>query len=289
MKCLTILLLLFSSDLIFPQIDSYSKECVLKFAEHLFYNEKDYARALSEYKRFQFLTDTFTDSIQFKVGICFKRLNEYNFASAEFEKVAINSNSVLWKQKALFEQAQINFLEKNFELSNQQLNKINTDESSININLKYKFLSLLNYLSSFNFNETDKLIQDKPISSGLYDFNDISALAEIGKSLPRKSELLGGCLSAVIPGSGKIYTGDWGDGIYSFLVTSVCAYQSFDGFNNHGIKSGKGWIFATLTAIFYAGNIYGSVNSAKAYNYRVENEYLNSIQELAKFTFEIDY
>jgi TM2 domain-containing membrane protein YozV len=86
-----------------------------------------------------------------------------------------------------------------------------------------------------------------------------------------KSPALAGTLSAIIPGSGKMYVGEWGDGITALLVTSLFAFLAYDNFQaDHTTRA---WIFTGLGAFFYAGNIYGSVASAQIFNARIEFEF----------------
>lgn len=73
-------------------------------------------------------------------------------------------------------------------------------------------------------------------------------------------------MSAVLPGSGKFYTKDYKDGIFSLLVVGGTAFQSYRGFNKDGVSSTSGWIFAAISTGFYAGNIYGSAKAAQVYN-----------------------
>jgi hypothetical protein len=85
-------------------------------------------------------------------------------------------------------------------------------------------------------------------------------------NMKHKSPFLSGMMSAVVPGSGKIYTGEWQDGLISLLFVASTAWQSYRGFGKNGIESPYGWIMGAVSAGFYAGNIYGSVKSANKYN-----------------------
>ena len=81
---------------------------------------------------------------------------------------------------------------------------------------------------------------------------------------PTKSPLLASILSAVVPGLGKIYSDQIGDGITSFIATGLLAFLSYDNFHaNHRFR---GWLFTGLGGLFYAGNIYGSAAAAQIYN-----------------------
>ena len=100
------------------------------------------------------------------------------------------------------------------------------------------------------------------------------------KDPPYKSSLLAGILSGIIPGSGKIYIGEIGDGITGFIATSLLTFLSYDNFtHNHNFR---GWLFAGLGFFFYAGNIYGSFAAAQIYNAGIDYEYNQNLKEYLK-------
>lgn len=96
-----------------------------------------------------------------------------------------------------------------------------------------------------------------------------------------KSPALAMTMSAILPGSGKAYSGYWGDAVMSFLFVSSNAWLSYRGFSKKGTKSASGWIFGGVSLGFYMGNIWGSGRSAKSYNEiayeKMYNEAKNSI------------
>lgn len=96
-------------------------------------------------------------------------------------------------------------------------------------------------------------------------FNDIS-------NLKHKSPALAAAFSAVVPGTGKVYTGQWKDGVIATIMIGACAYQAFRGYQLDGFNSVRFWAFAGFGTGFYLGNIYGSVKSAKKYNQKHEDE-----------------
>lgn len=81
-----------------------------------------------------------------------------------------------------------------------------------------------------------------------------------------KSPFLAGTLSALVPGTGKIYTGDWKDGIISMIFVGANAFAAYRGFNQDGVQSVYGWVFSAIGTGFYVGNIYGSVKAARKRN-----------------------
>jgi len=89
------------------------------------------------------------------------------------------------------------------------------------------------------------------------------------KKFPQhKSPTTAAILSTFIPGAGKIYTGEIGDGITSLIATALTTYLAISNFKaDHQFR---GWLFTGVAAFFYVGNIYGSAASAQIYNARIQ-------------------
>lgn len=79
-----------------------------------------------------------------------------------------------------------------------------------------------------------------------------------------KSPLLAGILSTILPGAGRLYTGDYGEAIASMVLTGIFGYLAVSNFIDGYPRSGI--IFSSIALFFNAGNIYGSVLSAKKFN-----------------------
>ena len=100
------------------------------------------------------------------------------------------------------------------------------------------------------------------------------------KELPHRSAALAMTMSTIVPGTGKFYTGDWKDAIFSIVLIGASGVQAYRGFNEKGVKSAYGWIFGGFGAGLYLGNIYGSFKSAKDFNHKHENELLKKATDL---------
>jgi TM2 domain-containing membrane protein YozV len=90
------------------------------------------------------------------------------------------------------------------------------------------------------------------------------------ENLPEKSELLAGILSAILPGSGYVYAGRYGDGLTAFLLNGLFIAGTVTAVQN-------GWYPAAgltggIGLPFYLGNIYGSANAARRWNIAVRRE-----------------
>ena len=111
---------------------------------------------------------------------------------------------------------------------------------------------------------------------------DIKILSEKAARIKFKSPVIAAGFSAIIPGTGKFYTKNWTDGVVSMLFVVANGWQAYRGFNDRGVKSGYGWTFASLSASFYIGNIFGAVKAAKRYNKNKKNEIDNQVFDFVR-------
>jgi tetratricopeptide (TPR) repeat protein len=95
-----------------------------------------------------------------------------------------------------------------------------------------------------------------------------------------KSPAISVALSSIIPGSGKVYSGAWKDGLVSFFFVATSAFQSYRGFEKKGVESAYGWIFGGMAAGFYLGNLFGSAKAAHKYNYDLKHNLKHKIEEV---------
>lgn len=94
----------------------------------------------------------------------------------------------------------------------------------------------------------------------------IMALQQIGKEIEtrrKKSALLAGIMSGIIPGSGKIYAGKTGEGIASMLATTGFGLITWENYRKLGAGNLKTLFFGGIFLASYVSNIYGSVISVK--------------------------
>ncbi len=252
--------LLFSTIFFAQDFDSHSvnklhsPENILKFADFLFCS-KDYLRAIEEYQKY--LKVFSNDTIEFKIGLSYSKMQKYFDAENSFKQIhslsPLYTDAKLQYYKALFQNDVFHFRRN---LSGMQIIASNYNEL-----LKLKTFSYLytnnklpgreQFMSVFNEDEKKDI-------NNFYDFKI---------DPPTKSPFLASILSAIVPGLGKIYSGQVGDGITSFIATGLLAFLSYDNF--HANHKFRGWLFTGLGSLFYAGNIYGSTAAAQIYNAKI--------------------
>jgi len=250
------------------EINFFSSQNILKFADHLFC-EEDYLRALKEYERF--LTLQKNDTVKFKIALSFLKMNRFDEAETHFKNLFENS---IYSEESKFEFMKSKFINNNFNEFRNFYNEIQFDKYRINS----KKLFLISFLKERNSNLPE---ENSFINS--FDENEKSEIKnfyERKKNPNYKSKTKALLLSTILPGAGKIYTKNYGDGITAFLLNGILAYVSYDNFKaNHKFR---GWFWGSMTAIFYAGNIDGSAASVNIYNAKIDFSFLNDVENFLK-------
>jgi TM2 domain-containing membrane protein YozV len=264
MKLAILFFLLYITSVQFAQTgkeDFNSPDNIKRFADYLFCN-KDYLRAAIEYERLGDINKR--DTIEFKIALSYSYIKDYYTATQKFSGIITSSS---FYNDAKLEELKIKFLINDFTrlrsyFKNSFITKVDNYQSEGEklFNFSYLFTddelpSKDEFLSPFDSNEKEKL-------SSFYDWK---------KEPPYKDGTLAGIMSAIIPGSGKIYIGETGDGIVAFLTTTVFAFIAYDNF-----KAGhttRAWIWTGVAAFFYAGNVYGSVAAVQVHNAKITFEF----------------
>ena len=231
-----------------------------KFADHLF-SGKDYLRSVFEYGKLPEYEKN--DTIEFKIPLAYQLMGKYDLALEKF--LSVNKESVYYDQSV-----------KEYYKTLLQAGRYNELQSKLANNDVKDFQRLLYLSYLFTSNELpaeQNFLEAFPLSGK----ESLLSFFSEKKNPPYKSSLLSGLFSAIIPGSGKIYLGEIGDGITAFIATSLFAFLSYDNFRaNHEFR---GWLFSGIGFFFYAGNIYGSVAAAQIYNAKVDYEYKEKLNE----------
>jgi tetratricopeptide (TPR) repeat protein len=115
--------------------------------------------------------------------------------------------------------------------------------------------------------ELQRFLADFPADERAAKVKTALTLLPQNRELPRKSPLAAGSLSAIVPGSGHVYAGHYGDGATALLLnglfitgTVVACRQE-----NYAVAG----IVGVIGLPFYLGNIYGAANAATKWNLAV--------------------
>jgi len=281
-----IFLLFVSRGILTAQTRDSSKNAdIYRFAEFL-YEQKDYERAAGEYLRFTYLNNgDLTDSILFKVANCNANVENWDKAEEYYNHLYTKFPSSDYLAKSKFNIALIHYSKKEYKTSLQLIDKYLSKQENILLQSDFKTLQALNLIHMAKWDQSHNVLK-KINTKDPVVLSKAKTLVELslkGQALKYKSPALAGIMSSVIPGTGKFYTKRNQDALYSLVLVGLMTWQAYDGFNEKGTKSVKGWLYASAGFIFYTGNIYGSVVSARLYNEKLNENIVQNVGVMYKF------
>lgn len=236
----------------------------LSFANSLF-EEGDYWRAITEYKRYIFLEENQEKKLFAKKMILssYKKAHRYEDALNYLDTF----------DKPIFktmERGKLHLLKNDTKNAITYFNQIDSDTARI--------LKGWAYMKEYDWKTSSKpLLKVKndsnlyPIANELYNF-----ASKADSEITQKNIAVAALLSSAIPGAGRLYTGRTGDAFFSFLTVAfpgVISYLYWQDDRKRAFSIAVG-----ITAVFYAGDIYGSIVSAQKYNDLEQTRYLDRIE-----------
>ncbi len=214
------------------------------------------------------------DSIQFFKGLLF--FEKKNFDSTNFSLKNISNSSSAFIQSSFIRSIALGYSNNNGDTFNQVINAIPNNDSIIS---KMKIMMLAsNALINKNYPIYDSLISQ--INDSLYIYNSLQIALNkwnLLRNKKTKSGFLAGTLSAIVPGLGKVYAGKGFDGLSTFFTHVPLAFILNESFQNSGVNSGRFITFASITSLFYLGNILTSYYYVRINRKEVDFERKNEI------------
>jgi tetratricopeptide (TPR) repeat protein len=270
-----------------PQSDFYfGPERVLAFAEHL-QRQGDFRRAITEYQRYLFSGETEHRSrALYQMGLSFYKLNEPVHAAPHFLEASRVADTPLLRDSAGLAYAASLLAGETYAAFFDVAATTRFDDPALQVRLTDMVALAHIRRGEWQLAESVLAASASVQARNQVDVtaSSMSVLVTRGQNLPRKSPALAGVLSSLVPGAGKVYTNRLEDGLYSLLLVGGASRLAYEGFRNDGKSSTKGWVFGTLGAALYAGNIYGSVVAVRLYNASHKEALQHDIQAEISFT-----
>jgi hypothetical protein len=268
-----------------PSFSQCSPGCDLRFIDHLV-NIGNYKEALYLLDSTDCSSDRMNDSVNYLRGWSLYSLKSLPASSESLLKVTPMSDFYL---KSHF------FAAYNYAHTGSYNDALKI-LADIDVRTE-KLISLKNYetagiyLLQGNISKYDDLFPQ--INRDLYEISEsLDNLQKISidfKNHRKKSPVIAGILSGVVPGSGKFYAGKKGGAISSFLATAGLGLITWENWRKSGSKSFGTIVFGSAFAVSYIANIWGavvSVNILKTeYNDNVKNSILFNLHIPLRNTF----
>lgn len=286
--CFLLILLLIAA---FPiqSLGSEEQNCERQFgfAENLF-EEKDFFRAITEYKRLIFLfpESDLCEEAYFKIGMSYFGAKRWEESIEAFEVFLERFPESSMSDKAMYYKG----------ICEKELKKYDSALSSFRSILKserekYKdeatYQRALVFMDMEDWGRAKETFDEISSGSNLRDSAEIfSTGLENINNVPHKSPSVAGTLAAILPGAGHLYTERPRDALVAFLLNGAFiwgAVELFDDGNNIA-----GGILTFFEVGWYTGNIYSAVSSAHKFNDRTKRDFIKGLKDRAGLSYYHD-
>lgn len=250
----------------------------LTFAKYLLtkknYDESIYV--LKNLKKFGLASEVQQDSIHFFLGNIYYNQQNLKKSIENFDSVSNTQHRL--KSEAVFFSSFNNAYLKSYAVAQQQLrNYFPVDSAELQLrNLELAGVSLLQR-DLKQFDSLSQLFAPANYSIDLQEKN-MRAHHELIIHQPKKSPFVAATLSAILPGAGKFYAGNKGQGMYTLIISAVLGLQAWEGYHKDGPSSFRFIAYGTLFTSLYIGQIWGSAFSVKIkrdqFNETINNQVL---------------
>lgn len=257
------------------------------FAESLF-DEGDYYRAISEYKRFLFFfpKDILAERSSFRIGESYYKAKRWAEAVISFKTFSSKYHQSSLLAEALYLKG---LAEKELGHYGDALSTFQEiiKSRSLMYSDKAVYQSAVVLMNMEEWQKARQLFLVVPETSSLAPSAHIfSTGLERMEHIPQKSPAIAGALAAVLPGAGHLYTERYRDAFASFLLNGAFIWAAIELLQHENNVAGG--IVAFFELGWYTGNIYSAVSSAHKFNARAKEEFIRHLKESAGFSLSYD-
>jgi TolA-binding protein len=253
-------------------------EQILRFANALF-NDGDYYRAITEYRRFLFFypSDARAGRIQLQIGRAYQRAQQWEEARKIFEALAQQHADPEIRAEAAYLIGETSFQQRRYTQAIADLRPVADRYAQTPVGEGARYLLGWSYLRARRWSEATQTFESIDTASPLFPASrTLADASRDAENLPRKSPALAGLMSAVIPGTGHFYTGRWRDGAIALLLNGAFLAAGIEAVSA-GNEAAAGLILF-FEAAWYSGAVYGAVNATQKYNRDIEERWLQGLE-----------
>lgn len=244
------------------------------FAKHLI-NQADYEGMINLTGFLdQDLSEQQLDSIEFYTAWSHFHLQQIGPAIKHFQQVSSSSN--FYFQSRIFS-SWCNLYNGDTTQAFQDLAPLRTDGQQLQGIAPFQLAAIQLYQKQFEPARNSLMQLRKSHSRYETQIDQLNQILQRGEEYRPKSMGLAALFSALLPGSGKVYAGETGAGISSFLILAGLGGVAAENIFKSGIMSWNSILFTSLLGVFYIGNIYGSMVSIQTYRNRFNETYQQGI------------
>jgi len=251
---------------------SFADDIAISMA-HNFVKLGNFDAAITEYKRYLFFHKNASDASDYLT-----ELGQYYIANGNLEEAlayldlaekSTATDSV--RQRRLLDQALILIKLKEPDEARLLLSQVNSDSATIpDIKKLSQFYSGLSYLSEYSW-ENAHLCFIRNFGSDSLSVRHLEKWFYLNPPSKPFSHSLAQISSAIFPGMGQFYSGEWKQGLYAMSLNGITGYALITSALDHQWPDIilYGWLFTS----FYIGNLENAKEQATAATNRINEKY----------------
>lgn len=250
-------------------------EAIRAFGDHLL-RQGDYYRAITEYERFVFLAPERPDAadVRLSIGEAYYFGEKWDAAARVFRALETPETDSAVRRIAELYLAAVAMRQQDFQAAIDRLDRFLADHpDDVWRNDVVCQLILLDLRSGRADAAEQRLAQAQ--AAGRAPPAPGSADLEEWRRLPRKSPLLAGSLSALLPGAGQAYVGHWSDALLAFGLNAAFFWGTYEAFDRN--EDVLGCFLLALDTTWYFGNVYNAANGARRMNQNGQKRFFENL------------
>lgn len=266
--------------LFFGSISSISDADLLNLAKHLSRTGNP-DEAITEYKRFLFFhpDDVRAASIYREIAFAYRSQGLWQDAINTLLNAVQSAEDNEEKSEYQLDLAVTLIAVKNYDLAILETIKVILRTPSGPQYRRALFLQSIAYIYQFRWEEAREALKNYSSDESLNRYFDEAV------NLTQKSPRTAKILSAILPGSGQIYAGDWKGGLNAFALNGVLGYVTVDSILDGLYVDALLWVYFIFQR-YYQGNLYRAGKAAEDFNihanHRTTDNILKQLKEVAE-------
>ena len=261
---------------------SIAEENLLVIGYH-FSKLGNYDAAITEYKRFLFFhqNDTRTAEVYQKIGLAYRAQGLWQEAISTMRNAVLHALNQEEKSEYQLELAVTLIASQNYDLARFELIKVTMRTTSGPLYQRALFLQAVVYVYQFRWEEAREVLRHYTTDEML------DKLLDKAVNLPQKSAKIAKVLSAILPGSGQVYAGNWRDGINALALNGAFGFVAVNSLLDRHYVDAVSWTYFIFQR-YYLGNLYQAGKAVDDFNddksRRAADNILKRLQEVVEST-----
>ncbi len=256
----------------------WEEENQIDFANH-FLKQREYFRAITEYKRFlyHFPKSQRAEEVHLKIGEAFFLGGRYKDSLSSLQKTIQSFPEGAYRFNAQYLMGRCWIVLGRWNEARGVLLAVVQSASSGELRDLARFWLAQSYIEQERWEEAIAVFEGtEPESPSHKEAKRNASVLKGIEHIPKKSPETAALLAALIPGAGHLYSSRPKDALVAFLLNAAFIAGAIEAF--HKDQKVLGGALALIELGLYAGNIFSAVSSAHRFNREQKKRYLDRIQ-----------